>query len=153
MMTTDTDAALVRVDAVFGRAAEDGWLDKPFVFTNCLTGEGIADVATLIRRNVLFTWSRRGNWPDERARRSRTRALSGRAGADAQRAPGKHGVLDIAFARRGDRSVLAHLHRKAPLLVQQALYWDEHLAPPRPGGRRRPRRPGRSIALLGMHAQ
>ena len=42
-------------------------------------------------------------------------------------APGKHGVLDMAFARRGDRSVLAHLHRKAPLLVQQALYWDEHL--------------------------
>jgi urease accessory protein len=42
-------------------------------------------------------------------------------------APGKHGVLDMAFARRGDRSVLAHLYRKAPLLVQQALYWDEHL--------------------------
>jgi urease accessory protein len=42
-------------------------------------------------------------------------------------APGKHGVLDMAFARRGDRSVLAHLYREAPLLVQQALYWDEHL--------------------------
>jgi urease accessory protein len=42
-------------------------------------------------------------------------------------APGKHGVLDMAFARRGDRSVLAHLHRRAPLLAQQALYWDEHL--------------------------
>ncbi len=28
--------------------------DKPYVFTNCLTGEGIADVVTLIRRNVLF---------------------------------------------------------------------------------------------------
>jgi urease accessory protein len=28
--------------------------DRPFVFTNCLTGEGIADVVTLIRRNVLF---------------------------------------------------------------------------------------------------
>src|SRR5260221_9638551 len=27
---------------------------KPFVFTNCLTGEGIADVAALIMRNVLF---------------------------------------------------------------------------------------------------
>jgi hypothetical protein len=24
------------------------------VFTNCLTGEGIADVVALIRRNVLF---------------------------------------------------------------------------------------------------
>ena len=28
--------------------------DKPFVFTNCLTGEGIADVVALIVRNVLF---------------------------------------------------------------------------------------------------
>ena len=28
--------------------------DKPFVFTNCLTGEGIADVMALIVRNVLF---------------------------------------------------------------------------------------------------
>jgi urease accessory protein len=42
-------------------------------------------------------------------------------------APGKNGVLAMSFARRGDRSVLAHLYRKAPLLVQQALYWDEHL--------------------------
>jgi urease accessory protein len=42
-------------------------------------------------------------------------------------AAGKNGVLDMRFARRGDRSVLAHLYRKAPLLVQQALYWDEHL--------------------------
>ena len=42
-------------------------------------------------------------------------------------APGKHGVLDMAFARRRDRSVLSHLYREAPLLVQQALYWDEHL--------------------------
>src|SRR5713226_9923999 len=28
--------------------------DKPFVFTNCLTGEGIADVVALIMHNVLF---------------------------------------------------------------------------------------------------
>ncbi|MFF7190411.1 urease accessory protein UreG [Streptomyces sp. NPDC008222] len=27
---------------------------KPFVFTNCLTGEGIADLVELIRRNMLF---------------------------------------------------------------------------------------------------
>jgi urease accessory protein len=27
---------------------------KPFVFTNCVSGEGIADVVALIRRNVLF---------------------------------------------------------------------------------------------------
>ena len=42
-------------------------------------------------------------------------------------AVGKHGLLRMEFARRGDRSVLAHLSRRAPLLVQQALYWDEHL--------------------------
>ena len=42
-------------------------------------------------------------------------------------APGKNGALDLSFARRGDRSVLARLSRSAPLLVQQALYWDEHL--------------------------
>jgi urease accessory protein len=42
-------------------------------------------------------------------------------------APGKNGLLEMAFAREGSRSVLAHLARKAPLLVQQALYWDEHL--------------------------
>ena len=39
----------------------------------------------------------------------------------------KNGILELSFARRGDRSVLAHLYRQAPLLVQQALYWDEHL--------------------------
>jgi urease accessory protein len=27
---------------------------KPFVFTNCLTGDGIADVVDLIMRNLLF---------------------------------------------------------------------------------------------------
>ncbi len=42
-------------------------------------------------------------------------------------APGKHGVLNMEFERSGDQSVLAHLHRQAPLLAQQALYWDEHL--------------------------
>ena len=28
--------------------------DNPFVFTNCLTGTGVPDVVTLIRRDVLF---------------------------------------------------------------------------------------------------
>jgi urease accessory protein len=42
-------------------------------------------------------------------------------------APGKHGVLEMEFARAGSRSVLAHLRRQAPLLAQQALYWDEYV--------------------------
>lgn len=37
------------------------------------------------------------------------------------------GVLEMTFTRRDDRSVLSHLYRQAPLLVQQALYWDEQL--------------------------
>ncbi|CAM2864890.1 urease accessory protein UreD [Prescottella defluvii] len=40
---------------------------------------------------------------------------------------GKTGILDLRFEDRGGRSILAHLYRKAPLLVQQALYWDENL--------------------------
>lgn len=41
---------------------------------------------------------------------------------------GKHGVLTMEFARSGGRSVLANLQRRAPLLAQQALYWDERLS-------------------------
>lgn len=40
---------------------------------------------------------------------------------------GKTGILAMRFEDRGERSVLAHLYRKTPLLVQQALYWDEAL--------------------------
>ena len=40
-------------------------------------------------------------------------------------APGKVGELRLGFSLRGGRSVLHDLYRVAPLLVQQALYWDE----------------------------
>jgi urease accessory protein len=39
-------------------------------------------------------------------------------------APGKVGLLRLAFERRGHRTVLADLFRQAPLLAQRALYWD-----------------------------
>jgi urease accessory protein len=42
-------------------------------------------------------------------------------------APGKVGDLRLGFALRGDRSELVDLYRAAPLLVQQALYWDEEM--------------------------
>jgi urease accessory protein len=42
-------------------------------------------------------------------------------------APGKNGFLHLGFARRGGRTALVTLRRRAPLLVQQALYWDEEL--------------------------
>lgn len=39
--------------------------------------------------------------------------------------PGKIGELRLGFSVRNGRSVLTTLYRVAPLLVQQALYWDE----------------------------
>lgn len=39
--------------------------------------------------------------------------------------PGKVGELRLGFSIRDGRSVLHDLYRVAPLLVQQALYWDE----------------------------
>lgn len=39
--------------------------------------------------------------------------------------PGKVGELRLGFSLRGGRSVLHDLYRVAPLLVQQALYFDE----------------------------
>jgi urease accessory protein len=40
---------------------------------------------------------------------------------------GKNAFLRLGFERRGERTALVHLDRCAPLLVQQALYWDEAL--------------------------
>lgn len=39
--------------------------------------------------------------------------------------PGKNGYLRMGFEVRGGRTVLADLERRAPTIVQQALYWDE----------------------------
>lgn len=40
---------------------------------------------------------------------------------------GKQGKLRLDFERRGDRTSLVRLFRQAPLLVQQALYYDDRL--------------------------
>lgn len=40
-------------------------------------------------------------------------------------AKGKIGVLELTFDRQNKKTILTHLYRVAPLLVQQALYWDE----------------------------
>lgn len=40
---------------------------------------------------------------------------------------GKRGHLCLGFEARLGRTVLATLHRRAPLIVQQALYWDEEM--------------------------
>jgi urease accessory protein len=40
---------------------------------------------------------------------------------------GKQGKLRMEFERRGERTSLVRLYRQAPLLVQQALYYDDRL--------------------------
>ncbi|MFM7150906.1 MAG: urease accessory protein UreD [Gemmataceae bacterium] len=39
--------------------------------------------------------------------------------------PGKVGELNMGFTRRGEKTVLSRLYRRAPLIVQRAIYWDE----------------------------
>jgi urease accessory protein len=43
-------------------------------------------------------------------------------------APGKVGYLRLGFAPRRERTELVDLARRVPLLVQQALHWDEAMA-------------------------
>lgn len=40
---------------------------------------------------------------------------------------GKDAFLRLGFRRRGGRTALIELNRRAPLLVQQALYWDDEM--------------------------
>lgn len=40
-------------------------------------------------------------------------------------AKGKVGILELVFEKKNHKSVLSHLYRVAPLLVQQGLYIDE----------------------------
>ncbi|WZO96334.1 urease accessory protein UreD [Isosphaeraceae bacterium EP7] len=40
---------------------------------------------------------------------------------------GKDARLRLRFERRGEKSILSHMERKAPLLVQRAIYCDEGL--------------------------
>ena len=40
---------------------------------------------------------------------------------------GKNALVRLGFEPRENRSVLATLHRRAPLIVQQALYWDDEM--------------------------
>ena len=99
---------------------------KPFVFTNCKTGEGIDELVTLIRRErrsststcvagMITLGHARRNWPpyqDEPAQLPAALRRQGRRAAPAVRAPRRpHDPRD--------------LYRQAPLLVQRALYCDE----------------------------
>lgn len=40
---------------------------------------------------------------------------------------GKVAELRLGFQRRGERTILADLYRRAPLIVHKAIYWDEQM--------------------------
>ena len=40
---------------------------------------------------------------------------------------GKNALVRLGFELREDRTALTTLHRRAPLIVQQALYWDDEM--------------------------
>ncbi len=40
---------------------------------------------------------------------------------------GKNALVRLGFEPREDRTALTTLHRRAPLIVQQALYWDDEM--------------------------
>ncbi|MFA7437698.1 urease accessory protein UreD [Castellaniella sp.] len=69
-----------------------------------------------------------GALPDRLGRLDAARELRGYHTQPAQMraaGPGKIGRLRLGFSLRNGRSILHDLYRVAPLLVQQALYWDE----------------------------
>lgn len=41
--------------------------------------------------------------------------------------PGKVAELRLGFERRGERTILSDLYRRAPLIVHRAIYWDEEM--------------------------
>ena len=94
--------------------------DKPFVFTNCRTGEGIPALVDADPHDILFdlklpdaaACASRGRATRARGPRSSrsacgagARRVPGRAAADARAAPwARRGFLRLGFERRGDRT-------------------------------------------------
>ena len=100
--------------------------EKPFLFTNCKTGAGDRRTRPIHSRERLVR-------PPPQEGRSLTPTHPPRELAPYQDEPkqlptgsiGKDALLRMRFERRGARSILAFMERRAPLIVQKALYCDE----------------------------
>ena len=116
---------------------------KPFLFTNCKTGEGIPELVDLIKSEFLFDidprMQRFGMIPAAAAPWARAEALGASVPelAAFQDEPpqmksgtvGKTGFLRLGFERRRRQTILANLERRAPYMVQRALYCDQRKCP------------------------
>ena len=77
------------------------------------------------RRTCFSTSTRKGGTPDGPAVRAGAAGFLAEPKQLPSGALGKDAFLKLGFERRGSRTALITLHRRAPLLVQQALYWDD----------------------------
>ncbi len=106
---------------------------KPFIFTNCMTGEGIGEFVTLLRDMALFDRDTRVEAekprPDDEHRvRRGDGSLPGAALVLPVGTPGKTGRVRLGFELDGSgRSIMRDWERQAPLIVQQELYFDERM--------------------------
>jgi len=105
--------------------------DKPFLFTNCRTGEGIAELVALIRNDLLFDLKLpagrlRMARPGGGARRApRVRALLRRAAADGQRCRRQVRPPAPRLRAPGRAHDPGQLESRAPCLAQRALHCDD----------------------------
>ncbi len=115
--------------------------NRPYILTNCKTGEGIDALVDMIEKRfpvyarkigaimqtkhqgvagvrLLFLWARwRPNWQSiNKSHRKWPAAPSANMA-----------ICGYVFADRGAKSTLHEMERKVPLLVQKALYWDEEM--------------------------
>ncbi|STV03170.1 urease accessory protein UreG [Klebsiella pneumoniae] len=114
--------------------------NRPYILTNCKTGEGIdapgghdrkrfpvyarkigAIMQTKHKASPAFDTLSLGALAPELAKYQQEPPQM------ASGAVGKHGYLRLRFADRGAKSTLHEMERKVPLLVQKALYWDEEM--------------------------
>lgn len=116
--------------------------NRPYVMTNCKTGEGVVELVDMIMDKFLFTHQ----IPSESMTQLRAEIAGTptrlRAHLLGEKAPemapyqdepkqmqsgaiGKSGYLKLRFAKREYRSEMVEMERRVPSLVQRALYWDE----------------------------
>ena len=116
---------------------------KPFLFTNCKTGEGIPELVELIEREFLFDINPRATAVSMMPAPFRSAGHAAEAlGASApelaafqdeplqmKQRHGRQDRLPASWFRapRSGSTILANLERRAPYMVQRALYCDEEM--------------------------
>ena len=99
--------------------------DKPFVFTNCKTGEGIDELVRLIRENVLFDLEPEAGQSMTAPHQAPELPVPGRAEAAPYRISRQERLPPTAASSGEATDRSSRDGPRAPLIVQRALYCDE----------------------------